>query len=149
MFSISKGYGIIRRCRSPRGMGYKIGVEVPCTHLSHPVSMLTDTGSFPFGVTGMGICDANEGVLSCLGIQLVAPIKRVSLKWPESSFGGDMAVRIADFGPVVGFITKPTPPSVPSLVDRVYPVAEGVHRASAIVALQDGVKEVDVEGVWR
>lgn len=50
---------------------------------------------------------------------------------------------------VVGLITEPTPPNVPSLMVGVYANVKAVCCASAIVVLQDNVKGVDMERVWR
>jgi hypothetical protein len=57
----------------------------------------------------------------------VGSIKWILLKWSESYFGGDMATHVTVFGVMVGFITKPAPPSISSHVDGIYPEAEVVH----------------------
>jgi hypothetical protein len=65
----------------------------------------------------------------------VDSIRRELLNWPESSFGGDVAIHITGFGVMLEFITEPTPPGVPSHIDSICSEAEVVHHASAIVVL--------------
>jgi hypothetical protein len=51
-----------------------------------------------------------------------------------------VAIYITGFGAMVGFIAEPAPPSVPSCVDGICSKAKAVHRASAIVVLQNEVR---------
>ena len=49
--------------KAQEGLGIGSVVEASCAHLSLLILMLVNAGLFPFGVTGMGICDMNEGCL--------------------------------------------------------------------------------------